>query len=103
MTAAVDDEPLRLQVLNGNGTKGSAGRWSDILEDEGFEVLAVGDAERSDFETTTGCSCVPTALLAGQAIVDALGFGEVSTGSLDSEVDAVVIVGLDADRTAQSG
>ena len=52
MTAAAEDEPLRLQVLNGNGTKGSAGRWSDILENEGFEVLAVGDAERSDFETT---------------------------------------------------
>jgi len=102
MTAAADDEPLRLQVLNGNGTKGSAGRWSDILEDEGFEVLAVGDAERSDFETTT-VLVRPGGLLAGQAIVDALGFGKVSTGSLDSEVDAVVIVGLDADRTAQNG
>ena len=102
MTAATEDEPLRLQVLNGNGTKGSAGRWSDILEDEGFEVLAVGDADRSDFETTK-VLVRPGGLLAGQAIVDALGFGEVSTGSLDSEVDAVVIVGLDADRTAQNG
>ena len=98
----VDEEPLRLQVLNGNGTKGSAGRWSDILENEGFEVLAVGDAERSDFETTR-VLVRPDGIAAGQAIVDALGFGEVSTGSLDSEVDAVVIVGLDADRTAQSG
>jgi LCP family protein required for cell wall assembly len=102
MTAAAEDEPLRLQVLNGNGTKGSAGRWSDILEDEGFEVLAVGDADRSDFEITK-VLVRPGGLLAGQAIVDALGFGEVSTGSLDSEVDAVVIVGLDADRTAQNG
>ena len=99
---AVAGEPLRLQVLNGNGTKGSAGRWSDILEDEGFEVLTVGDADRSDFETTR-VLVRPGGLLAGQAIVDALGFGEVTTGSLDSEVDAVVIVGLDADRTAQNG
>ncbi len=52
MSSVVEREPLRLQVLNGNGTKGSAGRWSDILENEGFEILAVGDAERSDFETT---------------------------------------------------
>jgi hypothetical protein len=102
MMAAIEDEPLRVQVLNGNGTKGSAGRWSDILEDQGFEVLAVGDADRSDFETTK-VLVRPGGLLAGQAIVDALGFGEVSTGSLDSEVDAVVIVGLDADRTAQNG
>ena len=102
MMAVIEDEPLRVQVLNGNGTKGSAGRWSDILEDQGFEVLAVGDADRSDFETTK-VLVRPGGLLAGQAIVDALGFGEVSTGSLDSEVDAVVIVGLDADRTAQNG
>ena len=101
MTAAAD-EPIRLQVLNGNGTKGSAGRWSDILENQGFEVTAVGDADRSDFETTR-VLVRPDELLAGQAIVEALGFGEVATGSLDSELDAVVIVGLDADRTAQNG
>ena len=102
MTTVVEEQPLRLQVLNGNGTKGSATRWSDILETEGFEIRAVGDAERSDFATTR-VLVRPDGMAAGQAIVDALGFGEVSTGSLDSEVDAVVIVGLDADRTAQSG
>lgn len=101
MTAEVE-EPLRVQVLNGNGSKGSAGRWSDILENEGFEILSVGDADRKDFEVTT-VLVRPDGLAGGQAIVDALGFGEVSTGSLDSQVDAVVIVGLDADRTAQSG
>jgi LCP family protein required for cell wall assembly len=102
MSSVVEEQPLRLQVLNGNGTKGSASRWSDILENEGFEILAVGDAERSDFETTR-ILVRPDGMETGQLIVDALGFGEVSTGSLDSEVDAVVIVGLDADRTAQSG
>jgi hypothetical protein len=102
MTVAVDETPLRLQVLNGNGIKGSAGRWSDILEDKGFDVLAVGDAERRDFETTR-VLVRPNAIAAGQQIVDVLGFGEVAPWSLDSEVDAVVIVGLDADRTAQSG
>ena len=102
MRPVVADAPLRLEVLNGNGTQGSAGRWSDILENEGFEILTIGDAERKDFETTR-VLVRPDGLAAGQAIVDALGFGEVLTGSLDSEVDAVVIVGLDADRTAQSG
>ena len=102
MTTAIVAGPLRVQVLNGNGTKGSAGRWSDLLENEGFEILAVGDANRSDFETTR-ILVRPGGAATGQAIVDALGFGEVMTGSLGSEVDAVVIVGLDADRTAQSG
>ncbi|HSL26700.1 MAG TPA: LCP family protein, partial [Acidimicrobiia bacterium] len=100
MTAQADD-PLRLAVLNGNGTKGSAGRWSDILQGEGFEVLSVGDADRSDFQVTT-VIVRPEAMARGQAIIDALGFGRLSSGSVDDSLDAIVIVGLDADRTAQS-
>lgn len=96
------DQPLRLSVLNGNGTKGSAGTWSDVLADQGFEILSVGDADRSDFETTT-VIVRPDALARAQAIIDALGFGKISTGSVDSYLDAVVIVGEDADRTAHNG
>lgn len=96
------DQPLRLSVLNGNGTKGSAGRWSEVLADEGFEILSVGDADRDDFETTT-VIVRPDALARAQAIIDALGFGKISTGSVDTDLDAVVIVGQDADRTVQNG
>lgn len=99
---AQSDEPLRLSVLNGNGTKGSAGRWSDVLADQGFEILSVGDADRNDFAITT-VIVRPDSTARAQAIIDALGFGQISTGSVDSSVDAVVIVGLDADRTVQSG
>ncbi|HKX76350.1 MAG TPA: LCP family protein [Acidimicrobiia bacterium] len=94
-------EPLRVQVLNGNGVSGSAGRWSAVLEEKGFEVLGVGDAERTDFAVTT-VIVRPEALGQGQAIIDALGFGEIEAGELDSGLDAVIIVGLDADRTLQS-
>lgn len=101
MTAQVDG-PMRLSVLNGNGTKGSAGRWSEVLADRGFEVLLVGDAERNDFETTT-VIVRPDGLARAQAIIDALGFGKISMGSVDTDLDAVVIIGVDADRTAQNG
>ncbi|MGH9198292.1 MAG: LytR C-terminal domain-containing protein, partial [Acidimicrobiia bacterium] len=86
----------------GNGTKGSAGRWSEVLADRGFEVLLVGDAERNDFETTT-VIVRPDGLARAQAIIDALGFGKISMGSVDTDLDAVVIIGVDADRTAQNG
>ncbi len=99
---AMAGEPLKIQVLNGNGVVGSAGRWSQILQGKGFEILEVGDADRNDFPVTT-IIVRPEALPQGQAIIDALGFGEVSAGSLDSSIDAIVIVGLDADRTIQSG
>ncbi|MGH8929001.1 MAG: LCP family protein [Acidimicrobiia bacterium] len=95
-------QSLRLQVLNGNGTEGSAGRWSEVLKEEGFEVTSIGDADRNDFTETT-IIVRPDGVMNGQAIIDALGFGKLSTGSLDSGLDAVVIVGMDADRTAQSG
>jgi hypothetical protein len=99
---SVAGEPLKIQVLNGNGIAGSASRLSEILQGKGFEILDVGDADRNDFQVTT-IIVRPEALSQGQSIIDALGFGEVTAGSLDTSVDAIVIVGLDADRTVQSG
>ncbi len=95
-------EALRLEVLNGNGVEGAANRMSDLLEEQGFEVASVGEADRYDFETTT-IIVRPEAMAKAQALVDLLGFGQVSTGSLTDGIDAVVIVGLDADRSVQTG
>jgi predicted regulator of Ras-like GTPase activity (Roadblock/LC7/MglB family) len=36
----------------------------------------------------------------GEAVIDALGFGEVTTGSIEGAVDAVVILGADAGTAA---
>jgi LCP family protein required for cell wall assembly len=93
------DEPLRLQVLNGNGMSGSAGDWSAVLEDKGFSIANIGDASSSDF-TTTLVMVPPDHVEDGEAVVDALGFGEVTTGSIAGAVDAVVILGADAGSTA---
>ncbi|HEY3427663.1 MAG TPA: LytR C-terminal domain-containing protein, partial [Acidimicrobiia bacterium] len=92
----------RLEVLNGNGVEGSAGRMSELLEQRGFEVASVDDADRSDYQATT-IIVRPDALEQARALVDAIGFGEVSTGALDDGIDAIVIVGLDADRSLRTG
>jgi LCP family protein required for cell wall assembly len=92
----------RLEVLNGNGVEGSAGRMSELLEQQGFEVASVDDADRSDYEATT-IIVRPEALEQARALVDAIGFGEVSTGALAEDIDAIVIVGLDADRSLRTG
>jgi LCP family protein required for cell wall assembly len=93
---------LTLAVLNGNGVKGSAGRWSDLLREKGYEVTRVGDADRDDFETTL-VMVRPDFLDGGASIVEALGFGRVMTGEVESAFDAVVIVGADAKRAADNG
>ncbi len=92
----------RLEVLNGSGVSGSAGRMSDLLEGQGFEIASVGDADRSDFKTTT-VIVRPEALDQGRRLIDAIGFGEVSTGSIGDGIDAIIIVGLDADRAIATG
>ena len=85
---------VRLQVLNGNGIKGDAGRMSQVLEEAGFDVLFIGDAETKDYAITTIITSSDADY--GQAIVDELGFGVVVTGDVDDRFDATVIVGLDA-------
>lgn len=87
-------QPLRVQVLNGNGVKGSAGDTSRTLESMGFLVESVGDADTANFAQTI--VLVPDGSGNGEIIVDALGFGVVQVGSVDNGYDAVVIVGADA-------
>ena len=87
-------QPLRVQVLNGNGVKGSAGDMSRTLESMGFLVESVSDADTANFAQTI--VLVPDGSGNGEIIVDALGFGVVQVGSVDNGYDAVVIVGADA-------
>ncbi len=86
-------QPLRVQVLNGNGVSGSAGDMARQLEDLGYIVVGVGDAPRH-YETTTVVVAAGSAV--GSEVVSALGFGEVANSEVDNSVDAVVIVGSDA-------
>lgn len=46
-------EAIRVQVLNGSGVKGEAGRVARELTAAGFDVVGVGDADRNDYATTT--------------------------------------------------
>lgn len=86
--------PIRVEVLNGNGVTGSASQMSEMLERRGIAVLSFGNADRTDFETTT--VFVPKGSAVGDEIVDAIGFGVVRVGNVENGYDAVVIVGADA-------
>ncbi|MBW3666488.1 MAG: LCP family protein [Actinobacteria bacterium] len=87
-------DPLRIQVLNGNGITGAAAEMADRLEAEGFAIGDVGDAGSGDYSTTTVIAREGSD--AGQQIVAALGFGVVEAGPVANGFDAVVIVGTDA-------
>jgi LCP family protein required for cell wall assembly len=87
-------EPLRVQVLNGNGVVGAAGAMSERLAQAGLEIAGVGNAETRDYATTT--ILVPQGSDAGDQIVGLLGFGVVRSVAVDNGFDAIVIVGADA-------
>jgi hypothetical protein len=93
--ASITLQPVRVQVLNGNGVSGAAGAMSTMLEDAGFEIAGIGNAESRDYLETT--VLVPEGSDAGDRIVAELGFGVVQFGSVDNGYDAVVIVGADAE------
>ena len=90
----LDTRPLRLEVLNGNGTAGAAGEMSQTLESMGFQVASIGNAETSSYEETT--VIVPEGSEDGQTITSALGYGVVEYGTVANGYDATVIVGSDA-------
>lgn len=91
---AFADQPLVVEVLNGNGTAGAAGDMSTRLQSLGFRVDSIGNADNSSYEETT--VIVPEGSDDGDTITSALGFGVVRFGSVGDGYDAVVIVGSDA-------
>lgn len=93
--ASLQDGPIRIRVLNGNGGPGEATRWADALAQLGFDVVSVADADTFDFSETSAQAPAASNALAGQ-VVAALGFGDPVVGSTPDGVDVVVIIGQDA-------
>lgn len=98
---AAAEGPLQVVVLNGNGVAGAAAHWRDVLEAAGYQVTRIGDADTSDFDETL-VVVRPGEQSRGVSIVDALGFGTVTTGTVETSIDAMVIVGADAAREASA-
>lgn len=89
------DSEARIQVHNGNGIPGSAGAAASLLASSGFAVVGTLDSARSDYRTTQVIAQAGHLALA-EAVVEALGFGEVIVGQTPPDVEVIVIVGADA-------
>lgn len=51
-TPAVDKKSLTVQILNGSGTAGVAGKMKALLEEKGYTVSGTGNAKTYDYEKT---------------------------------------------------
>ncbi|RME58983.1 MAG: LytR family transcriptional regulator [Caldilineae bacterium] len=47
-----DPNQVRIEVLNGTGRPGVAAHIRDALEEQGWQVVSIGDADRSDYRRT---------------------------------------------------
>jgi LCP family protein required for cell wall assembly len=95
----VEEGPITVLVLNGNGLSGSAGEWSNVLGSAGFVIGSTADADRTDYvETLVRVRYGDETK--GEAVVSALGFGRVEAGLVLGEADAVVVLGADAAPSA---
>ncbi len=95
---------IRIEVLNGTGEPGVAARTRDMLEAQGWRVVSIGDADRSDYGRTLIINYgVP------QELVDQVGTDleiQPNLSSLNglnssSPVDVRIVVGRDFLTTSQ--
>jgi calcineurin-like phosphoesterase len=49
---ALTERVFTVEVLNGTSTAGLAGRTADLLRGFGYDVITIGNADRSDYENT---------------------------------------------------
>lgn len=92
---------VRVEVLNGNGMSGAAAEAADLLRRKGFEVVAVGNADRFDYAET---AVIPRRgdMTTASQVAEALGGRVVGTGGSGSQppvysndADVTVIIGRD--------
>jgi hypothetical protein len=50
--AAIPASTLRVDIENGSGVTGAAGRMAAVLRKQGFSIREIGDADRSDYPST---------------------------------------------------
>ena len=87
-----------IQVLNGNGVRGSAGRWAMHLLSLGLPAHEIGNAAKNDYETTI-IYCKPGA--ENMAIEVRRAFDRnvsLRSQTNPSKYDIIIIVGHDAEK-----
>lgn len=96
-SAQVDFSDYSIRILNGSGRAGEAARLEAILEDNGFNVIEIGNANSSNYEKTEVYHKeeVPQSLILGlDKILNTLYDFSISANlEEDSESDILIIIG----------
>jgi len=89
------DNTIKIEVLNGSGVNGLAGRVASMLEKKGFDVIEVGNADGMEYSNTHVYDRKGNAEKA-QKVVEAI---DVNTFKVDindnNDADVTIILGKD--------
>lgn len=92
-----DRSKVKVQVLNGAGVAGAAGKMKSLLEEKGYVVMGTGNADNYDYEETqiqAGSESIQIVeLLKADLAGDYKVASEVASLASGEEADVVVIVG----------
>ena len=95
---AVDLHSVRIEVLNGTGEPGIAGLTRTYLEAQGWQVVAIGDADRGDYTQTMVVNYgVSDAIIerVSKDLVLASGFSRLQGLKGAQPIDLRIVVGRD--------
>ena len=97
----IESSPIRLQVLNGCGVAGIAGRVGKWLNRNAYDVVDIGNADRQDYRLSRIIDRSGN-LTSARELADLLGLSEdhIKRSTLISkpEIDLTLIVGKDHKR-----
>ncbi len=97
-TASLDPHWVRIEILNGTGEWGIAARTRDLLQREGWQVVAIDDADRSDYTQSIIINYgVPEAAVTEVSASLGIASSVATLQGLDSShpVDLRIVVGRD--------
>jgi anionic cell wall polymer biosynthesis LytR-Cps2A-Psr (LCP) family protein len=102
------DSALTVEVLNGTAVNGLAGRTAEMLRSFGYDIISVGNADRSDYENTViihlsgdesmakaFADVINCANINSEAAGNDKPEGETGMQSLDYKADLTLIIGRD--------
>lgn len=107
----MDRSRIRVEVRNGSGTSGAAGRVTTFLRDEGFDVVDYGNADRFDYERTQIIDRVGSSAAAREVATLLPGVPIESSPDSTLFLDVTIVIGHDlesllaraSDKTGGSG
>jgi LCP family protein required for cell wall assembly len=94
--SGVAAESLRVEIRNGNGRRGAAAAFGEVVEALGHTVASIGNADRRYDQTVVITR--PGAIDQADRFIEQIGFGTVQDGNLNTGgIDLIIYLGADAD------